>query len=180
MMNNEFYFVPVKTVSEGNIREHWHKAATRHTSQRMAVEAALKGMAIRPPCTVRLVRHGTRALDSDNLQFSFKWIRDSVADMLSPGLQRGRADDDPRIKWDYDQLKVKKGSEGFLIHLSVPSLSHCEHPQGSRGLHECYKALHRLVCARYFGRIYPQIAKKAFSARSVVALSPGLAFDLAA
>ena len=110
-------FVPVKTVSEGNIREHWIKAARRHQEQRFGVENALKGALFQLPCTVKLTRHGTRTLDSDNLQFSFKWVRDSVADFLIPGLKRGRADDDPRIEWIYDQKKVKRGQEGFLVQI---------------------------------------------------------------
>lgn len=111
-------FIPVKTISEGNAREHWRKSHSRHTKQKNAVALALKDAALVLPVEVQLVRHGVRFLDSDNLQFSFKWIRDSVADCLIPGLARGRADDDPRITWDYAQVKVKKGEEGFTIAFS--------------------------------------------------------------
>lgn len=114
-------FIPIKTVSEGNVREHWHKAASRHTAHRNAVTEALNQAGVPFPLTYRvlvtLVRHGVRKLDGDNLQFSFKWIRDAVADYLVPGLAKGRADDDPRLMWTYDQVKVSKGQEGFQILL---------------------------------------------------------------
>jgi hypothetical protein len=49
-----------------------------------------------------------RKLDTDNLQGAFKWIRDEVANQLVPGKQPGRADDDPRISWEYDQEPLSK------------------------------------------------------------------------
>jgi hypothetical protein len=55
------------------------------------------------PCTVRLTRGGKRQLDSDNLQYAFKYIRDEIASFILPGLARGKADDDPKIKWEYCQ-----------------------------------------------------------------------------
>lgn len=127
-------YVPIKTVSEGNVREHWHKAASRHTAQRNAVTESLNHAGvpsvITDPILVTLTRHGVRKLDSDNLQFSFKWIRDAVADYLVPGLAKGRADDDPRLKWAYEQVKVSKGQEGFQVTLqtsyrfqAIPSVS---------------------------------------------------------
>ncbi len=50
------------------------------------------------PCTIHVTRLAPRKLDFDNLCYSFKWIVDSICDRLIPGLERGRADGDKRIK----------------------------------------------------------------------------------
>jgi hypothetical protein len=55
------------------------------------------------PCMVRMTRGGKKKLDPDNLQFAFKYIRDEIASFILPGLARGKADDDPKIKWEYTQ-----------------------------------------------------------------------------
>lgn len=111
-------FITVKTVSEGNMREHWGSRAGRHKKQKTATALALKPYAdcVKLPCHVTLIRISPRPLDDDNLQFSFKAIRDAVADFLIPGLKAGRADNDPRITWGYDQRKEGK-EKGFRIEL---------------------------------------------------------------
>jgi hypothetical protein len=100
--------IPIRTYSEANVSEHWFKAAKRHTAQKDMVrlywlKSPKKGITV--PCTVKLTRIGKRLLDSDNLQVSFKWIRDKVADILIPQQAAGQADGDPRITWLYDQRK---------------------------------------------------------------------------
>lgn len=60
------------------------------------------------PCNVRLTRIGRR-LDDDNLRGALKYIRDAIAELLVPGLAIGRADDDERINWEYNQEKGKVG-----------------------------------------------------------------------
>ena len=113
-------FVPIKTVSEGNMREHWGSRAGRHKKQKIATAAALKPFTVKLPCHVTLIRISARPLDDDNLQFSFKAIRDAIADVLIPGLKAGRADNDPRITWAYDQRKEGK-EKGFKIRLAWQS-----------------------------------------------------------
>jgi hypothetical protein len=49
-------------------------------------------------------------MDFDNLVPSFKFIRDEIANALIPGLLPGRADDDARLSWGYDQQVDKKYS----------------------------------------------------------------------
>jgi len=81
------------------------------------------------PCTVKMVRLSSRRLDSDNLQMAFKWIRDQLGECLIPedrkfyidkkGKMRelkGRCDDNPMIKWEYDQEKSKE--PGIRIEIS--------------------------------------------------------------
>lgn len=95
----------VKTVSEANCSEHWTSKSKRHNQQRKAI--AWKWVEskpeITPPCIIKLTRIAPRALDDDNNIMSLKYIRDSIADKIHPGLAPGRADDDKRIKWEYGQ-----------------------------------------------------------------------------
>jgi hypothetical protein len=48
---------------------------------------------------VTLIRVAPRKLDDDNLQSGFKALRDGIADRL------GVKDNDPRVKWKYDQVR---------------------------------------------------------------------------
>lgn len=63
---------------------------------------------IKLPCIVRFTRVSPGHLDEDNLLFSFKSIRDFIADKLIPGLKPGQADGSPKIKWEYLQEKSHK------------------------------------------------------------------------
>jgi hypothetical protein len=116
--------IPLKTISESNTREHWHKAALRHRQQQFFVRA-LFNAEIRPmpmPCVITLTRIGPRALDShDALPGSFKWIVDEIGAQLFPEKvvkyqgktkgklvkNKGHADSDPRVTWKYAQEKGK-------------------------------------------------------------------------
>jgi hypothetical protein len=93
--------LPVRTMSEANVREHFAKKAKRARHQR-SVAAGVCGVELqRPtlPCVVRLVRVSPRPLDTDNLQRSCKAVRDGIADWL------GVDDRDPRVHYLYDQEK---------------------------------------------------------------------------
>lgn len=99
--------LPIKTVSEANCSEHWTKKHKRHKLQKYWVRVVFlqHNPKIDLPCKIKLTRISSRKLDSDNLQTCLKYIRDSVADYIHPGLQPGRADDDENIQWQYDQEK---------------------------------------------------------------------------
>ena len=110
--------LPIRTISEGNCFEHWKKKHARHKQQRRAVLLALGPHRdkLRLPCTVTLTRYAPRKLDAkDNLPMSFKYLSDSVADVLVPGKAAGRADDDERINWKFDQVKSKK----YFININI-------------------------------------------------------------
>lgn len=109
--------LPIHTVSEANSREHWHKKAKRHNAQRTWIWAqfASEKPNIPLPCIIKLTRVGKRKLDSDNLPVSMKWIRDAIADMIFPDQAAGKADDDPRLEWEYDQ---KIGKE-YEVHVEI-------------------------------------------------------------
>lgn len=110
-------FAPIKLVSEANRSEHWSKKSKRHRIQQWHVQCALiNNKAPKDlPCKITMIRQGGRVMDDDNLIYSFKWIRDQIADYLIPGKAKGQADSDPRLSWSYSQ---KKGSPpGILIIL---------------------------------------------------------------
>lgn len=111
MIKENFWLLPVKTVSEANIYEHWTKKHKRHKLQKRYIWAWSKQNDIentKVPCTIKLTRLGPKTLDyDDNLRMAFKWIKDYIADQILPGQAAGRADGDPRIKWEYDQEKSK-------------------------------------------------------------------------
>jgi len=103
--------IPIKTVSEANNFEHWRDKYNRHKAQKqwicMYFNRETKPIPL--PCSVTMVRHAKSLLDKeDNLPMSMKWIKDYIADCLIPGLPPGRADNDPRITWKYDQVKSRE------------------------------------------------------------------------
>lgn len=109
-MNPHFQItIPIKLISEANNRDHWTKKSKRSQGVKFFVRSGLMRFKGQPkfPCIIKLTRIGIRALDDDNLGYSFKAIRDTVADFLLPGNAMGRADSDPRITWQYAQEKSK-------------------------------------------------------------------------
>jgi hypothetical protein len=62
---------------------------------------------------IKLTRISPRFLDDDNLSGALKAVRDGVTDWFSGGLHKsnrkgGINDRDPRLTWEYDQLKSDK------------------------------------------------------------------------
>ena len=113
--------IPLKTVSEGNRSEHWRVSGNRHRMQQAFVRLLFNGLKspVSLPCCVKMIRVGGRELDAeDNLRMALKWIKDEISVCLIPEKRtyyvdkkgktrevKGRADDDPRIKWEYGQEK---------------------------------------------------------------------------
>lgn len=116
--------LPIATVSESNTHEHWTKSRKRHREQQFIMRSAMKGVDITLPCIIEFTRCSSRTLDSDNLPVSCKWLRDEIADILIPGLKKGRADDDPRLEWTYEQLKSRKKRtivRFYEMHKTIPT-----------------------------------------------------------
>lgn len=113
------WLLPIKTVSENNSTEHWRKKHARHKIQKnyIRMQFLIERPQIMLPCTITLTRIAPRALDSDNLQGSLKWIRDSIADNIIEGLSPGRADSDPRLTWIYAQKKGNIKEYALLIEI---------------------------------------------------------------
>lgn len=95
--------LPIKTVSEQNKREHWAKANRRHRAQHDAAYLHAKAagtQALRTfPATISMTRIAPCRLDSDNLAYACKWVRDGLAKALEID------DGDERVTWTYDQRK---------------------------------------------------------------------------
>lgn len=114
--------LPLTTVSEANSSEHWSKSSKRHRQQQFFVRAMFHARkpAIPIPCKITLTRLNSRALDDDNNVSAMKWIRDEISECIFPEKRKvivtskgklrpvkGRADDDPRLHWEYAQEKSK-------------------------------------------------------------------------
>lgn len=103
--------VPVRVVSEANLREHWTAANRRKKEQQEAVRDV---WALSPlpmwggnwntagPVRVILTHFGP-TMDTDNLQRALKAIRDVVADLI--GIDDG---DTARVQWHYAQRSDAK------------------------------------------------------------------------
>ena len=90
---------------------HWVKRYHLFRTHRLLItslwRAHEKKKKIDLPCTVTITRASSHALDDDNLIYACKAIRDTVADLVLPGLASGQADGDKRIRWEYTQEKSK-------------------------------------------------------------------------
>ncbi len=109
--------IPMRLMSEANTHQHWRKKYERNKRQQKAVK--LIWLSQRPvvaiPCRVCFTRIGPRTLDSDNLAYCFKAIRDELAGLIRPGLVAGQADADGQgIDWSYSQ---EKGLYGIRIEI---------------------------------------------------------------
>lgn len=113
--------IPIRTVSEANTREHWHKSAKRHNQQKFLVKTIFQKHVkyIHLPCKIRITRISPRFLDSrDNLPMSLKWIVDQICDSLVPGKRPGMADSDERIDISYDQKKGAPNEYAVKIEIT--------------------------------------------------------------
>ena len=94
-MNKPFEItLDLRTVSEANSNEHWHKKALRHKTQKKMVWWALNDARppTKTPISFTLTRVAPRYMDFSNLVSSFKWVEDACAEYIHPGLAPGRAD----------------------------------------------------------------------------------------
>lgn len=115
-------YLPIRTVSETNQREHWAARHRRRKAQRVVVRARLLAAAglvatarwhraVDGGVVVRLTRVAPRALDDDNLRGATKACRDGVADWL------GVNDSDERVCWVYEQHRGSVGE--YAVEIEV-------------------------------------------------------------
>jgi hypothetical protein len=99
------WYMPIKTVSEANNTDKLQIKIARRQAQKRWVWSFFRKEQpkITLPCIITLIRYGRKELDDDNLPVSMKYIRDSIADQLIPGLRPGQADSDSRLTWIYEQ-----------------------------------------------------------------------------
>lgn len=98
--------IPIRLVSEGNLRDHWTKKMRRKQEFQSTILYFLNPLE-KPtlPCKIVLTRIAPRELDEDNLWTSMKGVIDVIADWLIPGLAPGRADGDKRLAFHCSQKK---------------------------------------------------------------------------
>lgn len=138
-MQRIIWEVPIKTVSEANISEHWTKKSKRHRQQQFFIRQLFHNNEkhIDLPCSVKMTRLGGRYLDADeNLPMAFKYIKDEIAECLFPEkkqtyfdkkgkirILKGRCDDSPLVTWKYAQEK----SKNLGIRIEIESLIQDKH-----------------------------------------------------
>lgn len=106
--------LPIRLVSEANLREHWRARDKRASDQRGTTLRCLSSIPFvtpKPPLVVTIVRVAPRKLDDDNLAISGKHVRDGIADYL------GVDDGDPRITWRYEQAQGEPGQYATRIQI---------------------------------------------------------------
>lgn len=116
----KYWTLPLETVSEGNLFEHWTKSNARHKKQKKMIKHYLSELSCyaNKQITVKLIRISPRKLDKhDNLRMAFKFCVDEIANIIYPGLKAGRADDNALIEWDYAQEKGKPKEKGMRVEV---------------------------------------------------------------
>ena len=110
--------VPMRTVSETNMREHHMARHRRRKAQREAAYwtmAAALGVSWEVPGRVVLTRLAARRLDDDNLRGALKAVRDGVADALHVD------DGSDVVLWDYLQRKPSKTEPKMGVEIRIES-----------------------------------------------------------
>ena len=114
--------LPLKTVSEMNVRTHWAVRAKRMKEHRFCAKSAVAGVAktaLPPfmewpdmlPLVVVLTRYSAGRLDDDNLRSALKGVRDGVAEAI------GINDADARVSYHYQQERCQRNSYAVGIKL---------------------------------------------------------------
>jgi len=116
------WILPVKTVSESNVHEHWTKWGKRHRMQKKRIkEAFLQNRPLIPLDNllhVVLTRIAPRSLDEhDNLPMAFKYIVDALAGHIMDKPTNGTADDTKSIAWHYKQEKGQPRQYAIRIEI---------------------------------------------------------------
>lgn len=114
--------LPIRTISEANRsrKEHWGTTTKRKNHQRGAAKLAVynHGGKLRDcrAILVTLTRIAPRKLDGDNLQRSFKAIRDGIADAI-------KIDDGAdRYGWHYQQERGKP--KEYAVRIDIEGVPH--------------------------------------------------------
>jgi hypothetical protein len=112
-------WMPIRTTTGLNQREHWAVRSKRVKRERQATRWFWKTHDMHPlegykgPMTIRLTRvsPSTRQPDLDNVVGGCKGIRDELAALM------GRDDGDRTITWEYSS---EKGEWGVSVIIEVP------------------------------------------------------------
>ena len=118
---------PFRIVSP-NVKEHWTKSSKRKGQQAGFLKRWWRNLKVEdkmsPPCTVTITRISSREYDHDNLIGACKGLRDSIADLLRPGMAPGQADGKGSgITWEYKQEKGEPKQYAVRIEIEENSRS---------------------------------------------------------
>lgn len=111
--------IPIRTVSEANMRSHWAAKAKRVKQHRWAacVLFRVELAKVRLPAVVVLTRLApSSGLDDDNLASALKATRDGIADAF------GLDDRDPRVRWEYRQERSRRGVYAVRVRVMAGPL----------------------------------------------------------
>ena len=120
--------IPIRIISEANTgfslrnpKMTWVRLKKRKEEQKNAIwkhwiANGHEAYQIEPRCHVKLIRIAPRQLDDDNLAYAFKHIRDTISDLIKPGMAKGRADSKD-ITFEYAQEKGKVKEYGIKIEV---------------------------------------------------------------
>lgn len=110
--------IPVRTVSEANMREHWGRKAERTRNIRAVVAIVMRQPTVMPkagwtplPKTITMTRIAPRMFDSDNSIRALKAVRDEIAKQI------GIDDGDDRLTWRYEQRKGKVREHSVIVRI---------------------------------------------------------------
>lgn len=105
--------IDLKISSTANQRLSWRQKAKVTQSHRQRAKNALVAIATppSPPLSIVLTRIGPKTLDSDNLAYAFKAVRDGVADWL------GVDDGSDQLDWQYCQRTG--GAGNYSVEVEV-------------------------------------------------------------
>lgn len=112
--------LPIRIVSESNVREHWAKknrranGSKKRPGQRPTVALACRAHFVKPalPCTIRLTRVAPRKLDQGNIAAALKHVQDGCADWLGVDDRR-----DDLVKYEYCQEKSLANQYALKIEI---------------------------------------------------------------
>jgi len=120
----KFWTLPIEIVNEAagqHANSHWRIKNARHKKQKGLIHLFLKNelsIYANKPITVKIVRISPRMMDiEDNLPYACKWVKDSIADILVPGLRPGIADGSKLITWEFGQEKGKPKEKAVRIEV---------------------------------------------------------------
>jgi len=136
MIEKIVWELPLKTTDETNGYEHHWVKTKRHKQQQFFVKQLFlkEARKILLPCTIKFIRLSSHFMDEeDNLRMAFKWIKDQVGACLFPEKSvvyinkkgkvlenRGHADSDKRVTWEYGQEKSKMLGIRIEISFAIP------------------------------------------------------------
>ena len=112
-------YLPIRTESELNCREHHRAIGARRKAQRYELRTELRALCgvfkIEFPCSITFTRVSPVALDAgDNLPAAFKALRDELASII------GVDDGDAGYRWNYAQRVAAGNAYGVLIEITSP------------------------------------------------------------